>query len=224
MRELATWKMMFYVLAVTTGLASLRADDPQPPRSTVAQLALLDKITGIGSLKFGAAFDSFDKGALVYVGNPGAPTSDYVYTTTDQITWGTLVPNGIVLTFYYNELVGITLHFNETNATLISVNQAFVQKYGASPNERQFTFASGQNQAFQYFTGGLWVTPNISVNVSLPDRIPPQSSEDFLTKKVDGALQIFDTGLENKLTQQKQDALRSQLLKDQNLDKIKADL
>jgi hypothetical protein len=135
MRESASWKTMFCVLALMAGLAPLRADDPQPLQSTLAQLALLDKITGIGSLKFGASFDSFDKADLTYVGNPGVPTADYLYTTSDQITWGTLVPNGIALTFYYNELVGITLHFNETNATLISVKQAFVQKYGASTSD-----------------------------------------------------------------------------------------
>jgi hypothetical protein len=224
MRESASWKTMFCVLALMAGLAPLRADDPQPLQSTLAQLALLDKITGIGSLKFGASFDSFDKADLTYVGNPGVPTADYLYTTSDQITWGTLVPNGIALTFYYNELVGITLHFNETNATLISVKQAFVQKYGASTSDRQFSYAGAQNNDLHYFTGGFWAGTNISANVSLPDRIPPQSSEDFLTKKVDGAVQFIDSGLEKKLTQQKQDAMRSELLKGQNLDKIKADL
>jgi hypothetical protein len=37
-------------------------------------------------------------------------------------------------------------------------------------------------------------------------------------------VQFIDSGLEKKLTQQKQDAMRSELLKGQNLDKIKADL
>ena len=222
MRELPTWKMMFCVLAVMTALASLRADDPQPPQSTPAQLALLDKITGIGSLKFGTELETFEKDSLKSIDNPDArpsSTARYKYTPGDTLTWGTLTPTEVELEFYYGQLVGIKMRFNETNGAFIPVYHAVMEKYGN-------THYGGSVQLSDYSAnnGQGWNTPDIYLAVCLPDSIPAQAPDDFLERKVDGAVELDDNGLRDKLTHQKQDALRSQLLKDQNLDKIKADL
>ena len=225
MRESATWKTMFCILAALTALAA--AEPPAPPLSTPEQLALLDKIPGVGSLKFGATLDSFDKGSLQPArgqSNPESPNADYFYTPTDQVTWGTLTPIAIELNFYYNQLVGIQMAFDETNATLITVHQAFVVKYGSSPNSQQLSMDTPPGITAASLFGPFWHTDNIYVGVGLPSYVPQSASDDFLTQKVRGIVDLDSTGLRNKLTHDKQEAMRTELLKGQNLDKIKADL
>ena len=48
--------------------------------------------------------------------------------------------------------------------------------------------------------------------------------DNFLDLKVEGAVELDDNGLRETLTREKQEAMRSELLKGQNLDRIKSDL
>ena len=176
----------------------------------------------MGSLKFGAELQTFDQGSLKSTDNPNQPpssTAHYQYTPGTDITWGTLVPADIELQFYYDRLIGIRLRFNDTNGNLIPVYRAVLEKYGSTHGGGNIQFSN-----FDSFNGPQWYGAKIGLCVCLPTAIPPQASENFLDQKVNGAVELIAVGLREQLTHEKQDSLRSELLKSQNLDKIKANL
>jgi len=217
---------MFCILVSLTTLAAAEPGN-EPPLSTPEQLALLDKIPGVGNLKFGAALDSFDKGSLQPMHgqpNPNSPDAAYFYTPADQVTWGTLTPIAIELDFYYNQLVGIQMIFEDTNATLIAVHHAFVAKYGATPNSQQILMDTPPGMPGISTFGPSWHTAGMYVSIGLPTSVPQSAGDNFLTEKVRGIVQLDNTALRMKLMHDKQEALRNELLKGQNLEKIKADL
>jgi hypothetical protein len=227
MRQILAWKSVLLLAAIAAiNLTLLRAQDTPPQWSTPTQLELLDKITGVSRLKFGATLDSFDKGELKPTDNQQNgpnPTQHFIYTPSETITWGTLAPADIEFEFYYNQLIGIRLAFTDTNANLISVYQAFIQKYGQTQYNTQMYLAA-PSPLGGYLNAQQWSGSSIRVSVDLPHGVPQQADESFLDTKVTGAVEIIDLALRNKLTEDKQNALRNQLQKSQNLDKIKADL
>src|SRR5258708_29354661 len=126
-------------IAATGPLAAQSYQAPPPP--TDAQKALLDKIQGVGALKFGAKMEAFEKD-LVKVTEPNVEQLNphgwqtFIDTKTGAITWGGLHPSKIEITFFDDQLIEISLQFNDELGNLLATDTAFVQKYGASEGSR----------------------------------------------------------------------------------------
>ncbi len=220
MRLSTIWKLMFFVLGLASSLPLFAQSQPSQD-----QLDLLDQISGVGPLKFGAKLESFDASLLKKADLPfralDKPTV-YLYAKEDGITWGTLHPSAIALQFHSGQLVAIMLWFNGPEGDLIAVSNAVLDKYGpgdnSGPNIAQSIPVRGAFQARR------WLGGKIEMDVAFPDKIRQGESVDDLKQGERGAVQFIDRELDKQLTAQEADAVQQQETKSHDLDKIKADL
>jgi len=68
MRLSTIWKLMFFVLGLASPLSLFAQSQPSQD-----QLDLLDQISGVGPLKFGAKLESFDANSLKKADLPFRP-------------------------------------------------------------------------------------------------------------------------------------------------------
>jgi hypothetical protein len=181
----------------------------------------VNQLQGIGDIKLGATRESFDQDSLqpmtAYSGDPPSMLS-FQDSKTDPVSWGNLHPKKIELRFYYGQLIGIRLYFNEEIGDLIAVDRALTGKYGCAPTG-MLPFADGTNSGCQQ-----WTTPGIQMSVALPYGIPVGMTPDYLHQRMTGIVDLLDAELINKLSREKLDAVQQELLKNHDIEKIKANL
>ena len=214
---------------------TLSAQTPVEPPSQ-DQVDLLDRIQGVGPLKFGAKLESFDPTSLKTpkVEGPLSKQIVYQYLKGNGISWGTLHPTTILLQFHSGQLVAIRLWFDAPEGDLVAVSHALVEKYGfpqsgsiMPPQPGWVTPQQGMVMRRSLFAGGVpsrgWSGEKIEMDVVLPDNIRTGASLDELERTESGGVQFVDKELEKELSVKESDAVQQQI-KNQDLEKIKADL
>lgn len=226
MRESATWKTMFCVVAAVMALA--HAEPPAyPPPPTPEQLKLVGKIMGVGRIKFGMAPSDFTNGSLA--DDKDAPDRQpgmkyYIDSDLDGVTWGKLPPDHVQLGFYYDHLVDIRLHFNQPFGELLAVTHAAFEKYGTPQWDRWLNVDSYNIQAAHWSGVDEAKISTLDMQLAFPFSVPAGADEPTLAQKTNGLLVLNASNLYFNLRQSHIKDLEQETLKAHDLEKIKGDL
>ncbi len=101
---------------------------------------------------------------------------------------------------------------------MIAVDRAVTGKYG-QPSNGTMMFADGTSVNCR-----VWNTPKIQMSTMLPFGIPVGATPDYLHQKMPGVMELVDVELVGKLSREKFDAVQQEMLKNHDIEKIKANL